>query len=98
MNHLITLNDLKNSGLELLIFSASWCLPCKATKPAMEKLSTQHPVSIYEVDGESRPDLMRQFHVRSFPTLVLLKDGQPVGSISGGQTLGQLHNFVGPYL
>ncbi|WP_155298974.1 thioredoxin family protein [Deinococcus kurensis] len=88
------LNDtgaVPTQGRAILLFSAPWCLPCKATKPSLDKLSTP----TYEINGEDNPGLMRRFGVKTFPTLILLDAGDIVSAKYGGQTLAQLRAWVG---
>ena len=35
-------NKIKNEDISVIQFSASWCAPCKALKPVMDKLSEEY--------------------------------------------------------
>jgi len=35
-------NKIKNEDVSVIQFSASWCCPCKALKPVMDKLSDEY--------------------------------------------------------
>ena len=78
---------------QLLIFSASWCGPCKMLKQtlatnniAVDKLSI--------IDVDEAPNLAAEFAVRGVPTLVLLKDGVIINKKTGNMTVSQLQEFV----
>lgn len=92
-------SGLNGEGIEIIIFSAPWCVPCKATKPGLAKLSQTsqngpQSINVLEVDGEENPVLMREYHVRAFPTMVLIKNGQPEDTLTGGKTFDQLRLWV----
>lgn len=89
-------SGLNGEGVEIIIFSAPWCMPCKATKPGLTKLagfSTPH-INVLEVDGEENPILMREYHVRAFPTMVMIKNGRIEDTLTGGKTFEQLRLWV----
>jgi thioredoxin 1 len=64
-------------GPAILEFGAGWCPHCQAAQPAIAAVLADHPdVRHVKVgDGKGRP-LGRSFRVKSWPTLVFLKDGQ----------------------
>jgi thioredoxin 1 len=62
-------------GDDLLIFSAAWCGHCQTLKNDLEK--NPDAVDGYTwgfVDADQEKDLMRQYGVKSLPTLVVLDD------------------------
>ena len=70
--------------LVLLDFWAVWCGPCKMIAPLLEQIAAQREdVVIGKVDVDSEMELAMQFGVASIPTLVVIKDGQPVSKAVG---------------
>ena len=63
-----------SSGVVLVDFFATWCGPCKMLSPEVE---------IVKVDVDQDGDLAAQFGIMSVPTMIVFKDGQPVGKMQG---------------
>jgi thioredoxin-like negative regulator of GroEL len=61
----------------LILFSASWCAPCKSLKRKLEDI--HHVV----VDVDENPKIAQAFGVRGVPTLMKLKNGQEAARLVG---------------
>ena len=66
----------------VLVFSASWCRPCKALKPHLEKIANTLMHVLY-VDVDEVPEFTQAFKVRSVPTVMLRREGQIVEVMAG---------------
>jgi thioredoxin 1 len=63
-----------NSELPVVVdFYATWCGPCKAIKPALEKLAEKYQtqVRIVAIDTDENQDLASEYGIRSLPTIKL---------------------------
>ncbi len=80
----------------LVDFWAEWCGPCKQLGPILEKLAADYhgAFRLAKVDVDKEQQLAAAFQIRSIPTVVLLKDGQPVDGFPGALPEGQLHAFL----
>jgi thioredoxin 1 len=69
-------------NLTLLEFGTSWCGYCRAAQPALVEVLSQHSQwrHVKVEDGPGRA-LGRSYHVKLWPTLVLLRDGQEVARL-----------------
>jgi putative thioredoxin len=71
----------------LVDFWADWCAPCKALLPILEKLVQEQAggLLLAKVNCDEQQMIAAQFGVRSLPTVLLMKDGQPVDGFVGAQ-------------
>ena len=72
----------------LVDFWADWCGPCKSLMPILEKLATEYQgiFLLAKVNADEQNMIAAQFGVRSLPTVMLIKDGQPLDGFTGAQT------------
>ena len=61
-----------------MIFSTSWCPPCKALIPelnTMDSMMTNNEFKICKIDCEEESALAQRFNIRSVPTIILVHNG-----------------------
>lgn len=69
----------------LVDFWAPWCGPCRMVAPVVEELSEEYDgqVDFVKLNTDDNPNTAIKYGVRSIPTLLVFKDGQPVSQIVG---------------
>ena len=69
----------------LVDFWADWCAPCKMIAPIVEQLATEYDgkVKFAKLDVDTNPGAATTYGVRSIPTLLIFKEGSPVGQVVG---------------
>lgn len=72
----------------LVDFWAQWCAPCKTLKPLLERLAQDYQGAflLATVDADAEAMLAAQFGVQSLPTVMLIKNGQPIDGFVGAKT------------
>ena len=70
---------------------ATWCRPCSQMHKTLEKMSEELGfISIEKIDVEEDDALVKEFKVKSVPTLLLFKGEKMVEKITGTITDNQL--------
>ena len=77
-------------------FWAEWCGPCKAIGPSLEELSDEMAgdVKIVKVNMDENPQLAMQYGVRSIPTLLMFKNGEPAAVQVGAAPKAKLQDWI----
>jgi putative thioredoxin len=80
----------------LVDFWAPWCGPCKSIGPILEKLETDYggAFKLAKINSDEEQQLAGAFGVRSIPTIVLMKNGQPVDGFMGALPEGKVREFL----
>lgn len=80
----------------LVDFWAPWCGPCKVIGPLLEKLEVAYGgrFKLVKIDSDQEQQLAGIFQVRSIPTCILLKNGQPVDGFMGALPEGKIREFL----
>lgn len=84
----------------LIDFWADWCEPCKTLMPVLEKLAQEYAGQflLAKVDADEQKMIASQFGVRSLPTVMVMKDGQPVDGFNGAQPEQAIRELLDKYL
>lgn len=76
----------------VLDFWAEWCQPCKMISTVLEELFQDLVVA--KVNVEEKPDIANSFGVTALPTLIFLKDSQPVDKLTGAPSKDEVIHWV----
>ena len=77
-------------------FWAEWCGPCKMIAPSLEEIATEigDAVKITKLNIDENPELAAQYGVRSIPTLMLFKGGEPASMQVGARPKSALADWI----
>jgi len=80
--------DETSTGVILVDFWATWCIPCKAMSPVINEIAAQTKgrVKVCKVDVDQCGELATKFRVTGIPNFIILKDGKEVENLVGIQS------------
>jgi len=87
------LNDMNfqaqvKTGITLVDFWASWCMPCKMMAPVLNETAEDlgDTARIGKLDVDANRASSAKYSVRSIPTLILFKNGKEINRFVGVKT------------
>lgn len=80
----------------LVDFWAEWCGPCRALAPSLDAVASEMAgkVKVVKVNIDENPDAPTRYGVRSIPTLIVFKGGEPVAQTVGAMAKSDLMKWV----
>ena len=80
----------------LVDFYADWCGPCKSLGPILERLAEEYQGAfiLAKIDADAEQMLVSGMGVRSLPTVVLFKNGQPADHFMGALPEGEIRAML----
>ena len=80
----------------LVDFTATWCAPCRALAPILEKVAElgRDQVKVVTVNGEDCPSIAIRLGVKAYPTVIVFRGGKEVARHVGLTTKEKLLKMV----
>lgn len=85
-------DELTKEGVCLVDFWAPWCGPCRMLGPVIEELAEEFDgkADVLKVNTDGEQELATRFGIRSIPTVILMKNGKAVETMTGVQSKDDL--------
>jgi thioredoxin 1 len=86
----------------LVDFYAVWCKPCDMLSPVLKRIADDPsaragsgwPLDLVTVDIDQQLKLAQKYEVRSLPTVIAFKEGEPVDQFVGAQPESEVRLFL----
>ena len=67
---------LNQSGVVIVDFYATWCMPCKMMSGIIDEIAKEHQeVKFIKIDVDQNTELAIKYNVMSIPTMIIFKNG-----------------------
>jgi len=80
----------------LVDFWAEWCGPCQQLGPVIDQIAAEQDgkAVVAKVNIDEAGDLAARYGIRSIPTLIVFKDGEPVERLQGVQPKAAIESAI----
>lgn len=88
MNQATFERDIVGGNLPAAVdFSASWCGPCQALAPEIDRIKNDYDgrARVVKIDVDDHPELASKYGVQSVPTTIFFSKGEELGSVVGNR-------------
>ncbi|MFT7261353.1 MAG: putative thioredoxin [Glaciecola sp.] len=88
------------SKVVMIQFWAPWSEPCAELAPVLQHMAAeyQHDLLYARVNCDEQQEIAGQFGVKGLPTVILVKDGQPLDGFAGPQEENKIREMLDKHL
>ena len=81
----------------LVDFGATWCAPCRALHPIVQRIAAEHAgrIKVVTVDTDASPRTAARYGVRAVPTVLVFRAGERTASHLGVTSKEKLVALLG---
>ncbi len=86
--------------LVMIQFWAPWSEPCAELAPVLQRIAGEYTGNLLyaRVNCDEQQEIAGQFGIKGLPTVILVKDGQPLDGFAGPQVESQIREMLDKHL
>jgi thioredoxin 1 len=91
---------LQAKSISVVHFWAPWCGPCHTMAPSLEAFAADNAgrVTVFKLDSEDNPKTSERYAIKSIPTLIFFRDGEPAATLVGAKSQSVLQDALNDLL
>jgi len=80
---------------KVVMFSASWCGPCRQAKPVFNEISKEfEDVNFSVVDIDENHKLATDYNISGVPTFIILNEDTEIDRVVGGGNVRKIRDLL----
>jgi len=94
-------DEVLNSDKPIMVdFWATWCGPCRAVSPILDKIAEENAdkISIVKLDVDDNPETAMKYGITSIPAMYVFKNGEVVKRVIGAKPKPALEADLAEFL
>ncbi len=89
---------IQTPGLVIVDCYATWCGPCRALAPILERIASAYPkANLYKMDVDKVPEIPDEYNVTAMPTILFFKNGKLIDKVIG-VLVDKIENLIKKHL
>ncbi|TJZ61090.1 sulfurtransferase [Sphingobacterium olei] len=82
---------LASNDYVLVNYGSNYCAPCKKVVPVLDSLRSESTdLKIFKIEIDVNPDIIKENEIKTIPTTILYKSGNPVWAKTGIPTVDEI--------
>ena len=86
--------EIKENGIVIVDFFATWCGPCQMLAPILSEISNEYQIKLCKINVDEEQELAMKNSIMSIPTIYFYKDGEIKSKFIGYKTKSEIEKII----
>lgn len=86
--------EIKEKGIVIIDFFATWCGPCQMLAPILSEISNENQIKICKINVDEEQELAMKNNIMSIPTVYFYKNGEIKTKFIGYKTKEEIEKII----